>query len=83
MGARVALNTLPPSDPTMKMFLLIEDWHIVSPLTGIITFYFFLNIKNPLIGYFNSVFVFVSSDKAWFWTYQSKILPSAPRDNIL
>lgn len=83
MGARVAFRTLPPSDPTMKIFLLMYDWHIVKPLTGIITFSFFRSIKNPLIGYFSRVLDFPYSDKAWFGTSQRSILPSEPRESKL
>jgi hypothetical protein len=83
MGTRVARKILPPYEPMMKIFLLMEDWHMVNPLTGITTFYFFLNIRNPFNGYFIMVFIFVYSTKAWFWTSQSKILPSEPKDRML
>jgi hypothetical protein len=74
---------LPPSEPTMKMFLLMMDWHIVNPLTGITTFYFFRSIRNPLIGYFKSILFLPYYTKAGFGTSQSSILPSEPRESKL
>lgn len=59
---------------------------MLSPLTGIIFPYFFLNIKNPFNGYFNNIltlFAGASSAKDWFGTSHSNILPSVPRDKIL
>lgn len=77
---------LPPYDPIIKKFLLILDWFIVNPLTGITSPYFFLNIKNPLIGYFKSILDLRATDyypMAWFWTYHNNIFPSVPKERIL
>jgi len=48
-----------------------------------ITFYFFRNIKNPLIGCFNNVLILVYSLKAWLGIYHNKILPSEPKESKL
>ena len=56
------------------------------PDTGIIDPYFFLNIKNPLIGYFNNNFNLcgdVSYNIDWFGTYHNNIFPSVPKDSRL
>jgi hypothetical protein len=47
------------------------------------TFSFFLNIKNPLIGYFNKFFALVYSARDGLGTSQSNILPSDPKESKL
>jgi hypothetical protein len=77
---------LPPSEPTIKKFLFIFDWFIVKPLTGIISPYFLLNIRKPLMGYFSNILDFIcdpSSVIAWLSTYHNNILPSVAKERIL
>ena len=86
IGFKVALRMLPPSEPMMNTFLFIFDWFIASPLTGIIAPYFFLNIKKPLIGYFNKAFTLAGGASSVIdcaGTYHNNILPSVPRERIL
>jgi hypothetical protein len=83
IGTKVARKILPPSEPTIKIFLFSDDWPMLRPLTGITTFYFLRNIRNPLIGNFiNPLFLDYSVSDA-LGTSHSKILPSDPKDNKL
>lgn len=86
IGLKVAFKILPPYEPTINTFLLIFDWFMAKPLTGIIAPYFFLNNKNPFIGYFNNIFNLwgvAYSEIDALGTYHKSIFPSVPKDKIL